>query len=66
MPTGANAVPLTGSHQLFVVPDHDLVVVMRWIADEAWPGFLVLALDLVSDAPRLGPVRYLFDEINQG
>jgi CubicO group peptidase (beta-lactamase class C family) len=54
-----------GSHQCFVIPDHDLVVVVKWIADDAWMAFLDLALGLVTDRPSLGPVRYLFDEVNQ-
>jgi CubicO group peptidase (beta-lactamase class C family) len=54
-----------GSHQLFVIPDHDVVVVMRWIADDAWPGLLDRALGLTTNEPDIGPVRYLFDEINR-
>jgi CubicO group peptidase (beta-lactamase class C family) len=53
-----------GSHQCIVVPDHDLLVVVRWIRDDAWPAFLDRALTIVDDRPPLGPVRYLFDEIN--
>ena len=53
-----------GSHQLFVVPDHDLVVVVRWIRDDAWPAFLDRALTIVDDRPPLGPIRYLFDRVN--
>ena len=55
-----------GSHQCIVIPDHDLVVVVRWIRDNAWPAFLDRALTIVSDRPPLGPVRYLFDEVNAG
>ena len=54
-----------GSHQCFVVPDHDLVVVVRWIRDDAWPAFLDRALGIVDDRPPLGPVRYLFDQVNR-
>ena len=53
-----------GSHQCFVVPDHDLVVVVRWIRDDAWPAFLDRALTIVQDRPPLGPIRYLFDQVN--
>jgi CubicO group peptidase (beta-lactamase class C family) len=53
-----------GSHHCFVVPDHDLVVVVRWLADEAWPGFLDLALGVVADRPALGPVHYDWSRIN--
>jgi CubicO group peptidase (beta-lactamase class C family) len=54
-----------GSHQLFVIPNHDIVMVMKWIADDAWPGLLDLALDLTTDESGLGPVRFRFDEINR-
>lgn len=53
-----------GSHNVFVVPEHGLVVVARWIADDAWPGFLDLALRLVADAPPLGPILYDFGRVN--
>lgn len=54
-----------GSHQCFVIPDHDLVIAVKWIADDAWMEFLNLALDIVTDRPALGPVRYMFDRINR-
>jgi CubicO group peptidase (beta-lactamase class C family) len=53
-----------GSHHCFVVPDHDLVVVVRWIQDDAWPAFLDRALTIVADRPTVGPIHYLFDEVN--
>lgn len=53
-----------GSHHCFVIPDHDLVVAVRWIADDAWPAFLDVALRLVSDAAPLGPVVYDWDRVN--
>jgi CubicO group peptidase (beta-lactamase class C family) len=53
-----------GSHQCIVVPDHELVVVARWIDDAAWPGLIDRALALVDDRPALGPVDYDFTRIN--
>ncbi len=53
-----------GSHHCFVIPDHELVVVARWISDDAWPAFLDQALTLVTDAPKLGPVVYNWDRVN--
>ena len=53
-----------GSHHCFVIPAHELVVVARWISDDAWPAFLDQALTLVSDAPTLGPVVYNWDQVN--
>jgi hypothetical protein len=53
-----------GAHQCIVVPDHDLVVVVRWIRDDAWPAFLDRALTLTDDRPPHGPIRYLFERVN--
>jgi len=53
-----------GSHQCFVVPDHDLVVVARWIRDDAWPELLDRALRIVDERPALGPIRYRFEDVN--
>lgn len=53
-----------GSHQCFVVPDRDLVVVIRWLRDDAWPALLDRVLELPDDLPPLGPVRYRFDDVN--
>ena len=53
-----------GAHQCIVVPDHDLVVVVRWIQDDAWPAFLDRALALMDDRPPLGPIRYRFERVN--
>lgn len=53
-----------GSHHCFVIPDRDLVIVVRWLRDDAWPEFLDRALELVVDDPPLGPVHYRFDAVN--
>jgi hypothetical protein len=53
-----------GSHQCFVVPDHDLVIVVRWIRDDSWQPFLDRALHIVDDRPPLGPVQYRFEDVN--
>ncbi|MCA9751789.1 MAG: serine hydrolase [Gemmatimonadetes bacterium] len=54
-----------GSHHVFVVPEHDLVAVVRWLRDEAWPGFLERLLTLATDRPPLGPPHYDFARVNQ-
>jgi CubicO group peptidase (beta-lactamase class C family) len=53
-----------GSHQCIVVPDHELVVVVRWIQDAAWPALIDRALTVVDDRPPLGPVDYDFARVN--
>jgi CubicO group peptidase (beta-lactamase class C family) len=53
-----------GSHHCFVIPDHELVVVARWIGNDAWPQFLDKALAVVTDAPSLGPVVYDWSQVN--
>jgi hypothetical protein len=53
-----------GSHHCFVIPDHELVVVARWIGNDAWPQFIDKALAIVTDAPSLGPVVYDSSQVN--
>ena len=53
-----------GSHQCFVVPDHDLVAVVRWLRDDTWPAFLDRVLALPGDDAALGPVQYAFEKVN--
>jgi CubicO group peptidase (beta-lactamase class C family) len=53
-----------GSHHCFVIPDHELVVVARWIGNNAWPQFIDKALAIVTDAPGLGPVVYDWSQVN--
>jgi CubicO group peptidase (beta-lactamase class C family) len=53
-----------GSHHCFVIPDHELVIVVKWIEDDAWKEFLDHALRLAVDRPALGPVHYDFTCIN--
>lgn len=53
-----------GSHQCLVIPDHELVIVVRWIADAAWPELLDRALRIVVDSEPLGPVEYDFTRVN--
>lgn len=54
-----------GSHQCMVIPDRDLVVVVKWIDDAAWPELLDRALQIATDAPELGPVDYDYSRVNQ-
>ena len=55
-----------GSHACFVVPDHDLVIVVKWLKDEAWRPFLDQVLRLVQDRPPLGPVHLDWQRVNAG
>lgn len=48
-----------------MIPEHDLVIVVRWIRNDAWKEFLDLALRLVNDTDTLGPIDYDTARVNR-
>jgi hypothetical protein len=54
-----------GHHACFVVPRHDLVVIVRWLADNSWIEFLNRCLALAADESPLGPVVVDFSRVNR-
>jgi CubicO group peptidase (beta-lactamase class C family) len=48
-PESCHAARGAGSNVIWIDPEHDLVVVVRWIDKVSFPGFIELVLDAVTD-----------------